>query len=585
MANGRPSAELLTEARNYLYGTGKASASAMARELRITWSVADEILATFEAEGLVSPPNWSGHRKFLVHEPPDDLADALAPWIEEQAQSLNRAYSVNLQELDKAVAGSEEVIDRAEILDNFRFCFQSALVLIAGADGPITPFESQAINLMLGENIACSAYEESRLFFTTKRDSPGEIAQGFCDFISILAARCEVLKENYDPGEDSVIASLSCMGQLLAGADERSAPDELRVLAEIIAPMRETAAAWNDSQQRGTEVTSHSSAEPALPPSGSKSVGSSGVEDPIAALYGLTGLADVKVEVETLINLAHVFNLRRERGLPVPDMSFHLVFAGNPGTGKTTVARIIAEVYGNLNLLSKGHLVETDRAGLVGGYVGQTAIKTKEVIDQALGGVLFIDEAYTLSAGDGMDFGREAIETILKSMEDHRDDLVVIVAGYTDQMQQFLQSNPGLQSRFSRTIKFADYSQTEMIEIFKSMLSGAGYRLSDETLPMLPSLISDVIISRGSAFANARDARKLFERTIAIQAGRLRHDKDISEADLITITKEDLPLAEHSASVVGSVSLTPLRGSVGSDFNDRLRNLLTELALFERIRA
>jgi SpoVK/Ycf46/Vps4 family AAA+-type ATPase len=178
-------------------------------------------------------------------------------------------------------------------------------------------------------------------------------------------------------------------------------------------------------------------------------------------------MASVKREVETLINVAKVFTIRKQRGLPVPDVSFHMVFSGNPGTGKTSVARIIAQVYGCLGLLKGGQLIEVDRSGLVGNFVGQTATKTKKVIETATGGVLFIDEAYALTNNsDDKDFGHEAIETLLKAMEDHRDELVVIVAGYTNKMDAFLASNPGLLSRFPRVISFPDYSRDELFEIF-----------------------------------------------------------------------------------------------------------------------
>jgi SpoVK/Ycf46/Vps4 family AAA+-type ATPase len=187
----------------------------------------------------------------------------------------------------------------------------------------------------------------------------------------------------------------------------------------------------------------------------------------MAQLDALVGLENVKKDVKNLVNLMKVRKLRQENDLPVPPMSLHMVFMGNPGTGKTTVARLISSLYASIGVLSKGQLIEVDRSGLVAGYVGQTALKTQEVIKSALGGVLFIDEAYSLSSGGENDFGREAIETILKAMEDHRDDLVVIVAGYDEPMQKFLSSNPGLESRFNKYFYFQDYTGEQLMAIFK----------------------------------------------------------------------------------------------------------------------
>lgn len=251
-------------------------------------------------------------------------------------------------------------------------------------------------------------------------------------------------------------------------------------------------------------------------------------------LNALVGLDKVKDEVKTLINIMKVMKLREAQGLKTTGVSKHLVFSGNPGTGKTTVARLLAKVYGALGVIEKGHLVEVDRAGLVSGYVGQTAIKTKEVIDQALGGVLFVDEAYTLSTGKEGDFGQEAIDTLLKGMEDNRDNLVVIVAGYPDLMEKFLDSNPGLRSRFNKFLFFEDYTSTEQVAILESMCKGKDYKLSDEAKEKAFKYFEKASLAPN--YANAREVRNYLERAIARQATRILSMENASE----TATKEQL---------------------------------------------
>jgi hypothetical protein len=265
-------------------------------------------------------------------------------------------------------------------------------------------------------------------------------------------------------------------------------------------------------------------------------------EEVLRELEGLIGLEAVKTEVELVTNLLAVQQLRETRGLPTVPTSRHLVFTGNPGTGKTTVARLVAELYRSLGVVSRGHLVETDRSGLVAGYVGQTAERTREVVDEALDGVLLIDEAYALSRSeDGRDFGREAIDTLVKLMEDHRDRLVVIVTGYPEEMAEFVGSNPGLASRFPRTIHFPDLTTDELVDVAHHVAARHGYRWSPDAIAVLQSDLAGR--PRGLGFGNARLVRNLFEAAIARQASRLVTVGHPSDDELVTLTEQDVATA------------------------------------------
>ena len=266
------------------------------------------------------------------------------------------------------------------------------------------------------------------------------------------------------------------------------------------------------------------------------------LEELLGRLDELIGLEKIKQNVKSLINYVKIRSLRVEEELPNPPLSLHMVFMGNPGTGKTTVARILSELYRAIGVLSKGQLVEVDRSGLVAGFVGQTATKTAEVVESAFGGILFIDEAYSLApdVGSGNDFGREAIETLLKMMEDHRDDLIVIVAGYSGHMERFIRSNPGLESRFNRYFVFEDYNSDELYDIFSSMCLKSEYMLTEEAAGFARELFQEIYDTRDENFGNARHVRNLFENIVSVHSDRVSALESHTREDLTAVILEDL---------------------------------------------
>ena len=263
--------------------------------------------------------------------------------------------------------------------------------------------------------------------------------------------------------------------------------------------------------------------------------------DPYQELDDLIGLGSVKTEVRSLANFVKLQKEREAKGLKTAKVSYHLVFYGSPGTGKTTVARIVGRIYKDLGVLKKGHTVETDRAGLCGQYVGQTGPKTDSVIAKALDGVLFIDEAYSLVPEHAEnDYGQEAISTLLKRMEDDRDKLVVIIAGYPNEMKRFIESNPGLQSRFTRYINFPDYSEQELFDIFNLYLRKNQYTITDDAAELLKDNLNYAVAHKTKNFGNARFVRNIFERAIEQQANRLSAKRSIKDEELSLLTKEDI---------------------------------------------
>lgn len=440
-----------------------------------------------------------------------------------------------------------DVFDK-ERIPSYKVILYRFASLVAKADGVIDDEESEYLaGLMNGiENIVGneSVNKLTPSIETINRTSKvvsKEVAEAARYVVESKNGSTSALQRRFKIGyahASRIIAELEILG--IVSKANGSTPRDVLVTSEELERIL-GACPSEDIPDDSTEIPDTTNMDVLKPKAATSKKPREKKQNPSKKLDSLIGLESVKEEVNKLTNFIKIQQIRSNQGLKASPISYHCVFTGNPGTGKTTVARIIAEIYKDLGILEKGHLVETDRSGLVAEYVGQTAVKTNKIIDSAIDGVLFIDEAYSLVTGSGNDYGLEAISTLLKRMEDDRNRLVVVLAGYGAEMKTFIDSNPGLQSRFNRYIHFNDYSVEELIDIFKLNVSKHDYNLSDEAATVLRTYIENAVANKDKNFGNARFVRNLFEKTLENQATRLASQGQITKELLQEIKADDIP--------------------------------------------
>ena len=507
-----------------------------------------------------------------------DVHDVLSANLHEAAMYVEEWSSLEQIKDSFAFAAEDEgkylkiVLDEFSLSDVFWVLSQSIC-----ADNKIEDEEFEQVAVLLEESLHRFCWREEYAKYAYLADAndarellvqwqydgswfggnqeTGALFRPFSDFVILacLVADSPALYQMY-------VKTLLLVAKIILESDGVT-QEEQEFYSELSRSLHETEAAVCETISGETNSSSdstvqnkglHSESAPTIKPEEALKHG-------LDELNSLVGVSTVKTEVTRLTNFLKIRQQRLEQGMPVASQSLHFVFTGNPGTGKTTVARIIAKILYGFQILKSPNLVEADRATLVGGYVGQTAIKTSEAITKATDGVLFVDEAYTLSKSGAQDYGQEAIDTLLKKMEDLRDKLVVIVAGYPKEMATFLSSNPGLESRFTRNINFDDYHVADLCQIFDRMCVANGYFLTQSARGNLAILFNRAFVMRGRNFGNARFVRNGYERTLGNHSDRLAtSDGPVTREDLSTIEAEDLPF-DLSEGITDPFDLTESR--------------------------
>ena len=475
------------------------------------------------------------------------------------AQDLYYSVSNNFSKIEQAGYGTQKWFPGKDTLSVFKLSLYTFFLHIAYADGRITDEEAGFINKILGEKYTVQEYiqlaDKSKVNdedfaneppiiiracveFDNNRCTKGEVSKALYQAFAFFGFVCMIVDDHATQSEyDRLLhyteTIYSFLEDELTDAVLGEKPQKLiqSFIDEITQNEGDMKKAFIEPDKKAKKKTEKKKAE-----EDEKSL-----EDLLNELNSLIGLDEVKYDVTSLINLVRIRGIRESMGLDMPPISLHLVFSGNPGTGKTTVARLLAEIYHKIGILSKGQLVEVDRSGLVAGYVGQTALKVQEVLQSAKGGVLFIDEAYSLTPENATnDYGLEAIDTLVKGMEDMRDDLIVIVAGYTEPMERFIRANPGLKSRFNKFIYFRDYTPDELTQIFSLFCKQNKYRPSLPALAYVKKHFEERIDEQPENFGNAREARNLFEFAVARQANRVITEIDPDENTITLLREEDV---------------------------------------------